>query len=199
MEKLLNKFGYYKRKPKSNVSPVITYREPGSPEKNTQRLKEIVAEGNKWFSARTQESNAKTGVFFSIVLLIEHKLSLLLTCIDPDIKESMLGKKIDTLKSFINIYEFGDQAEKKEFRELLPPLHEVKNIRNKLAHDLMKSSIEFKELPITLAYVRKRDKDFVNNVLRKIEDDGEKSCLLLAKFGFMFSVELAHVAMTVEC
>ncbi|EEW08766.1 hypothetical protein VMB_00020 [Vibrio mimicus VM603] len=198
MEKLLNKFGYYKRKPKSNVSSVITYREPESPEKNNQRLKEIVAEGNKWFSARTQESNAKTGVFFSIVLLIEHKLSLLLTCIDPDIKESMLGKKIDTLKSFINIYEFGDQAEKKEFRELLPPLHEVKNIRNKLAHDLMKSSIEFKELPITLAYVRKRDKDFVNNVLSKIEDDGEKSCLLLAKFGFMFSVELAHVAMTVE-
>ncbi|EGQ7970967.1 hypothetical protein ATY37_12770 [Vibrio cidicii] len=198
MEKLLNKFGYYKRKPKSNLSPVITYREPESPEKNTQRLKEIVAEGNKWFSARTQESNAKTGVFFSIVLLIEHKLSLLLTCIEPDIKESMLGKKIDTLKSFINIYEFGDQAEKKEFKELLPPLHEVKNIRNKLAHDLMKSSIEFKELPITLAYVRKRDKDFVNNVLSRTEDDGEKSCLLLAKFGFMFSVELAHVAMTVE-
>ncbi|CSC32389.1 Uncharacterised protein [Vibrio cholerae] len=161
-------------------------------------MKEIVAEGNKWFSARTQESNAKIGVFFSIVLLIEHKLSLLLTCIEPDIKESMLGKKIDTLKSFINIYEFGDQAEKKEFKELLPPLHEVKNIRNKLAHDLMKSSIEFKELPITLAYVRKRDKDFVNNVLSRTEDDGEKSCLLLAKFGFMFSVELAHVAMTVE-
>ncbi|AWB72189.1 hypothetical protein NMS24_003472 [Vibrio cholerae] len=198
MEKLLNKFGYYKRKPKSNLSPVITYREPESPEKNTQRLKEIVAEGNKWFSARTQESNAKIGVFFSIVLLIEHKLSLLLTCIEPDIKESMLGKKIDTLKSFINIYEFGDQAEKKEFKELLPPLHEVKNIRNKLAHDLMKSSIELKELPITLAYVRKRDKDFVNNVLSRTEDDGEKSCLLLAKFGFMFSVELAHVAMTVE-
>ncbi|HGE6082615.1 TPA: hypothetical protein ACGG7Y_003518 [Vibrio cholerae] len=198
MEKLLNKFGYYKRKPKSNLSPVITYREPESPEKNTQRLKEIVAEGNKWFSARTQESNAKIGVFFSIVLLIEHKLSLLLTCIEPDIKESMLGKKIDTLKSFINIYEFGDQAEKKEFKELLPPLHEVKNIRNKLAHDLMKSSVELKELPITLAYVRKRDKDFVNNVLSRTEDDGEKSCLLLAKFGFMFSVELAHVAMTVE-
>ncbi|EMC2480012.1 hypothetical protein VB892_003552 [Vibrio cholerae] len=137
-------------------------------------------------------------MFFSIVLLIEHKLSLLLTCIEPDIKESMLGKKIDTLKSFINIYEFGDQAEKKEFKELLPPLHEVKNIRNKLAHDLMKSSIELKELPITLAYVRKRDKDFVNNVLSRTEDDGEKSCLLLAKFGFMFSVELAHVAMTVE-
>ncbi|EKO3660517.1 hypothetical protein M3906_003433 [Vibrio metschnikovii] len=198
MEKLLNKFGYYKRKPKSNITPVITYREPESPEKNTQRLKEIVAEGNNWFRARTQDSNAKTGVFFSIVLLIEHKLSHLLTCIDPDIKESMLGKKIDTLKSFINIYEFEDKAEKKEFRELLPPLHEVKNIRNKLAHDLIKSSIEFKELPRTLAYVRKRDKDFVNNVLGKIEDDGEKSCVLLAKFGFMFSVELAHVAMTVE-
>lgn len=198
MEKLLNKFGYYKRKPKSNITPVIIYREPESPEKNTQRLKEIVAEGNKWIRARTQESNAKTGVFFSIVLLIEHKLSHLLTCIDPDIKESMLGKKIDTFKLFINIYEFEDQAEKKEFRELLPPLHEVKNIRNKLAHDLMKSSIEFKELPRTLAYVRKWDKDFFNNVLSKIEDDSEKSCVLLAKFGFMFSVELAHVAMTVE-
>ncbi|HGS4461938.1 TPA: hypothetical protein ACMDOB_001813 [Vibrio metschnikovii] len=115
MEKLLNKFGYYKRKPKSNITPVITYREPESPEKNTQRLKEIVAEGNNWFRARTQDSNAKTGVFFSIVLLIEHKLSHLLTCIDPDIKESMLGKKIDTLKSFINIYEFEDKAEKKSF------------------------------------------------------------------------------------
>ncbi|EGR2405744.1 hypothetical protein DYA88_17295, partial [Vibrio cholerae] len=73
-------------------------------------MKEVVAEGNKWFKARTEESNAKTGVFFSIVLLIEHKLSHLLTCIDPDIKESMLGKKIDTLKSFINIYDFEDQA-----------------------------------------------------------------------------------------
>ncbi|EHD0094937.1 hypothetical protein AB4S96_004602, partial [Vibrio vulnificus] len=150
------------------------------------------------FKARTEESNAKTGVFFSIVLLIEHKLSHLLTCIDPDIKESMLGKKIDTLKSFINIYDFEDQAEKKEFRELLPPLHEVKNIRNKLAHHLMKSSIDFKELPRTLEYVQKRDKDFVKDVLSKIEDDSEKSCVLLAKFGFMFSVELAHVAMTVE-
>ena len=177
---------------------MITYREPESPEKNTQRLKEIVAEGNKWFMARTQESNAKTGAFFSIVLLIEHKLSHLLICIDPDIKDLMLGNKIDTLKSFIKIYEFEDQAEKKEFRELLPPLHEIKVIRNKLAHNLMKSSIELKELPSTLAYVRKRDKDFVINVLEKIEDDSEKSCVLLAKFGFMFSVELAQVAMTVE-
>lgn len=198
MEKLFNKLGYYKRKPKSNITPVITYREPESPEKNTQRLKEIVAEGNKWFMARTPESNAKTGAFFSIVLLIEHKLSHLLICIDPDIKDLMLGNKIDTLKSFIKIYEFEDQAEKKEFRELLPPLHEIKVIRNKLAHNLMKSSIELKELPSTLAYVRKRDKDFVINVLEEIEDDSEKSCVLLAKFGFMFSVELAQVAMTVE-
>lgn len=198
MEKLLNKLGYYKKKPQRKSTLTIAYRVPESPEKNSQRFIEIVAEGNKWFKARTKESNANTGMFFSIVLLIEHKLNHLLTCVDPEIENLMLGKKIDTLKSFINIYEFEDRSEKKEFRELLPPLHEVKQIRNKLTHDLMKSSIKFKELPITLAYVRKRDKDFIDNVLTNIEDDSEKSCVLLAKFGFMFSVELAHVAMTVE-
>lgn len=198
MEKLLNIFGYYKRKPKSTSPSIITYREPQSLEENTRKLKEIVAEGNKWFRARTQESNAKTGMFFSIVLLIEFKLSHLLVCIEPDIKGAMLGKKIDTFKSFINIYDFEDASEKKEARELLPALHEIKNIRNKLAHDLMKSNIEIKELPRTMAYVRKRDKDFVKDVLGKIEDDGEKSCVLLAKFGLMFSVELAHLAITVD-
>ncbi|MPY24420.1 hypothetical protein [Shewanella sp. YLB-07] len=197
MEKLLNKFGYYK-KPKAQAKPTITYRVPQSPEANTQKLIEIVAEGNKWLKARTQESNAKTGMFFSIVLLIEHKISNLLVCIEPEIKDAMLGKKIETLKSFINIYEFEEASEKKEFRELLPPLHEIKNIRNKLAHDLMKSKIELKELPRTLAYVRKREQKFVKEVLNKIEDDSERSCVLLAKFGFMFSVELAHVAITVE-
>ncbi|EMK6667532.1 hypothetical protein V9J75_000973 [Vibrio fluvialis] len=141
MEKLFNKLGYYKRVSQKRNTPTITYREPEPPEKNSQRFIEIVAEGNKWFRARTQESNAKTGMFFSIVLLIEHKLSHLLTCIDPEIENLMLGKKIDTLKAFIKLYEFDDSAEKREFRELLLPLHEVKNIRNKLAHDLMKSSI----------------------------------------------------------
>lgn len=197
MEKLLNKFGYYK-KTKAQAKPTITYRAPQSPVVNTQKLIEIVAEGNKWLKARTQESNAKTGMFFSIVLLIEHKISNLLVCIDPEIKDAMLGKKIETLKSFINIYEFEEASEKKAFRELLPPLHEIKNIRNKLAHDLMKSKIELKELPRTLAYVRKREQKFVKDVLNKIEDDSERSCVLLAQFGFMFSVELAHVAITVE-
>ncbi len=87
----------------------------------------------------------------------------------------MLGKKINTLKAFIKLYEFDDSAEKREFRELLPPLHEVKNIRNKLVHDLMKSSIGLNEQPRTLEYVRKRDKYFINDVLNKIEDDSEKS------------------------
>ena len=46
MEKLLNKFGYFKKKKPAKQYKEIRYKQPGTTEENSQHLIELTVQGN---------------------------------------------------------------------------------------------------------------------------------------------------------
>ncbi|WP_202945529.1 hypothetical protein, partial [Halomonas sp. HAL1] len=97
-------FKWLKRcsKNKGNEYQKIAYSQPGTPDENSQKLLELVAEGNEWGRARTKESAEMLGHLFSCFLLIEHKLSLLLAGFCPDIESRMFGQKVQVFKDLVD-------------------------------------------------------------------------------------------------
>ena len=105
MERILNKFGYYKRKKPERQYKKIQYKAPGTPEENSQRLIELTVQGNEWARNKGEDDYQLIGMFFTIVLLIEHKMINLLAIIDESIESRMLGEKIEIFKDFLKQYE----------------------------------------------------------------------------------------------
>ncbi|WP_198935504.1 hypothetical protein [Salinivibrio sp. ML323] len=196
MEKLLNMLGYYKRKKKKEYKP-IRYIQSDEPIDIGEKLKKLMIEGNKWAREREKEDYELVGMFFTIVLLIEHKLVNLLKVIDDDIENKMLGAKIDVFKDFLKIYTPEEDEDIEEYRKLIQPLNEIKKVRNSLAHDVTKPRFEYRELTQTDSYVKKRRPDMYDK-FKDCEDDRGKCLGLLATFGFVLSFEIAKLRVGIE-
>lgn len=191
MEKILNHFGYFKRKKIRNYKE-IRYIESDEPIDVGDRLLRLTAEGNEWARNRQKEDYELVGMFFTIVLLIEHKMENLLTVIDDDIAGRMLGEKIEVYKDFLKLYQPTEDEDIQDYRLLVQPLNEIKKIRNVLAHDVTKPNFSYSDIKQTDSYVKKRRPDMYDK-FKGCEDEKAKSIALLATFGFIFSFEIAKL------
>ncbi|MDA0150815.1 hypothetical protein OH460_00680 [Vibrio sp. Makdt] len=195
MEKLLKFFGYSIRK-RSEYAP-IQYKEPLSPKENTEECRKFVVDGNKWIHQRTTEANEQIGRFLSIVLLLEHKLDLLLNSFDADIADKTFGAKIGTFKDFIKTYDFEDRSEKREYRKLISPLHEIRRARNELAHDIRVSGFSPSQFPQMHAYVKNTSPEKLD-LLTTFKSEEDKTTLILVNFCFIASIEIAHLRLSIK-
>ncbi|MFM2661475.1 hypothetical protein AAFX15_15130 [Vibrio chagasii] len=191
MEKILNHFGYFKRKKIRNYKE-IRYIESDEPIDVGDRLLRLTAEGNEWARNRQKEDYELVGMFFTIVLLIEHKMENLLKVIDDDIAGRMLGEKIEVYKDFLKLYQPNEDEDIQDYRLLVQPLNEIKKIRNVLAHDVTKPNFSYSDIKQTNSYVKKRRPDMYDK-FKDCEDEKAKSIALLATFGFIFSFEIAKL------
>ena len=183
-------------KNKGNEYQKITYSQPGSPDENSQKLLELVVEGNEWGRARTKESAEMLGHLFSCFLLIEYKLSLLLTGFCPDIESRMFGQKVQVFKDFIKDvektcpYDFDAQ----HYRNMIAPLKQIKKLRDTLAHDITVISPSTVDLNQVHAFVSKFRPDLAASYAQA-ENEDLKAIGGIATFAFMLSVELGKLRM----
>jgi len=191
VEKILNHFGYFKRKKQRNYKE-IKYIQSEEPIDVCDRLLQLTVEGNEWARNRQKEDYELVGMFFTIVLLIEHKMANLLKVIDDGIDDRMLGEKIDVYKDFLRLYQTTEDEDIQDYRLLLQPLNEIKKIRNMLAHDITKPNFSYSQVKQTESYVKKRRPDMYDK-FKDCEDERAKSIALLATFGFIFSFEIAKL------
>lgn len=197
MEKILNKFGYYKRKKPERQYKKIQYKPPGTPEENSQRLIELTVQGNEWARNKEKDDYQLIGMFFTIVLLIEHKMINLLAVIDDSIENRMLGEKIDTFKYFLKQYQPEEDESVDEYRLMIQPLTEIKSLRNSMAHDITKPLFGYSALKQVDSYVKKRRPDMYER-FKDCDDEKAKCIGLLAAFGFIFSYEVAKLRLGIE-
>lgn len=197
MERILNKFGYYKRKKPERQYKKIQYKAPGTPEENSQRLIELTVQGNEWARNKGEDDYQLIGMFFTIVLLIEHKMINLLAIIDESIESRMLGEKIDIFKDFLKQYEPEEDENIEEYRLLIQSLNEIKSIRNSMAHDIKQPIFGYGSLKQVDSYVKKRRPDLYAR-FKDCEDEKAKCMGLLATFGFIFSFEIAKLRLGIE-
>lgn len=195
IEKLLNKFGYYKKQ-QSNPYHEIRYAEPGTPEENTERLLRLVADGHYWVGSKTKEDYQFIGMFFTIVLLIEYKLSKLLIGFDPEIESKMLGRKVDIFKDFLKVYEPEEDEDVSVYRNLISPLKDIKKLRDAMAHDISKSKFGYEEIKHVGSYVSKMRPDLFDKV-KDCKDEDAKSIGVTLTFGFVFAEEIAKLRMSI--
>ena len=170
VEKILNKFGYFKRNKNKRQYKDLRYKEPDTPEVNSERLIELMVEGNEWARNKKKEDYQLIGMFFTVVLMIEHKMINLLKCIDDGIED---------------------------YRLLIHPLNEIKKIRNAMAHDITKPIFSYKDLPQTDSCVKKSRADMYDK-FKDCEDDRAKCIALISTFGFIFSFEVAKLRIGIE-
>jgi hypothetical protein len=156
------------------------------------RLKQLMVEGNEWARNRKKEDYELVGMFFTIVLLIEHKMINLLKIIDDGIEGRMLGEKIEVYKDFLKLYEPEEGEDINDYRLLIQPLNEIKIIRNTLAHDITQPNFKYNELTQADSFVKKRRPDMYDK-FKDCDDDRAKCIALLATFGFVFSFEIAKL------
>ena len=195
LEKVLNKFGCYK-KGSGNAYKEIRYLEPGTPEENSERLLRLAADGHGWVQQRTKEDYQFIGAFFTIALLIEYKLSQLLIGFDPEIESRMFGKKIEVYKDFLKAYQPEEGEDVGVYRNLISPLKDIKELRDAMAHDITKSKFAYKDIKHIANYVNKMRPDLFDGV-KDCENEDDKSIVVIAIFGFVFAVEIAKLRMSI--
>lgn len=174
----------------------IAYSQPGTPEENTKKLKELIVEGNEWSRSRTRENAEMLGHLFSCFLLIEHKLSLLLVGFCPDIESRMFGQKIQVFKDFIKEvektcpYEFDAQ----HYRNMIAPLKQIKKLRDTLAHDITVINPSSVDLSQVHEFVSKFRPD-LSASYAVAESEDLKAVGGIATFAFLLSVDLGKLRM----
>lgn len=172
------------------------YSQPGTPEENIRKLKELIVEGNEWGRSRTRESAEMLGHLFSCFLLIEHKLSLLLVGFCPDIESCMFGQKIQVFKDFIKEaektcpYDFDAQ----HHRNMIAPLKQIKKLRDTLAHDITVINPSSVDLNQVHAFVLKFRPD-LSASYAEAESEDLKAIGGIATFAFLLSVDLGKLRM----
>ncbi len=195
IKQILNKLGLC-RKQRTEYRE-IEYSLTGTPDENTRNLLEAVTYGNDWIRERTQSDYEQIGAFFTVVLLVEHKLVDLLSRFDPQIENKMLGRKIDSFKAFLKAFEFPEKNGLDHYRSLIAPLRTLKKIRDEMAHDITRLKIlpnDLRELSTCLAKYRT---DFYENT-KLAEDDHTKVFLIITFFGFYISEELARLRVEIK-
>lgn len=183
---------------KKRVYAPIKYREPGTPEKNSERLLELIEQDFAPVRDRTDQECMMIGRFMSVVLLIERKLVRLLSTFDPKIDDRMFGQKIEVYKDFLKEFDWQeDDDELNVYRGLIAPMREIKNIRDAMAHDLSKTSIAYSELTQTNGYIKKRRPDLYTT-FSSAKDENLRSFGAASVFAFIFSTELAKLQCELE-
>lgn len=195
LEKILNKFGYYK-KLNGNSYKEIRYAVSCTPEENSEKLSKLTADGYEWVQQRSKEDYQFIGTFFTIVLLIEYKLSQLLIEFDPEIDYKMFGRKVDVYKDFLKTYKPEEDDKIEDYRNLISPLKDIKKLRDAMAHDISKSKFVYDDIKHIANYVDKMRPDLFNSV-KDCEDEDAKSIGVVAIFGFVFAVEIAKLRMSI--
>lgn len=195
LEKVLKKFGYYKKGSRSYYKE-IRYLEPDTPEENSERLLRLTADGHSWVQQRTKEDYQFIGAFFTIILLIEYKLSQLLIGFDPEIGSRMFGEKIEVYKDFLKAYQPEEGEYVDFYRNLISPLKDIKELRNAMAHDITKSKFAYKDIKHIANYVNKMRPDLFD-VVKDCENEDDKSLVVIAIFGLVFAVEIAKLRMSI--
>lgn len=171
----------------------IQYSKPGTPKENSRRLIEYVAQDFEGVQNRTEHQCQLFGRFMGIVLLIEIKLVRLLSNFDKQIEERMFGQKIEVYKDFLKAFNWANSNQEiEEFRALIAPMKEIKSIRDAMAHDLSKVSINSAELQQTVSYIRNQRPDLFQT-FSHAKDEELKSISAIAVFGFLFSERLAGI------
>lgn len=194
LDKIFKKLGYIKQAKAKSYKEIQYLNDIESFE---DRLLTLTVHGNEFGRARSMEDYQVLGMFFSILLLVEYKLANLLQCIDDNIGAKMLGQKIDVFKDFLKIYQWFEDEDVEEYRNLLQPLVEINKLRGQLAHDLTKVGILSTELRMTKAYMLKRRPDLYDKI--KDCDDEQAFCLgLLSIYGFVFSYEIAKLGVNID-
>lgn len=176
----------------------IIYSVPGTPEQNSQRLLELLSQDFELVRNRTSHQCELVGRFLGIVLLIERKLVRLLGAFDKQIDERMFGQKIGVYKDFLKAFDWeGSDLEISDFRALIAPMKEIKDIRDAMAHDLSKVTIHRSELQQTIGYVRAKRPDLYESVA---DGDSEETLSMgvVAVFGFLFSSQLAGIQCEIQ-
>jgi len=178
---------------KQRTYAAIRYHAPGTPEQNTERLLRLVAQDFVLVRERTDNNCQLFGRFMSVALLIERKLVRLLFSFDEQIDEKMFGQKIEVYKDFLKAFDWGNSnLEIEDFRGLIGPIKEIKNIRDLMAHDLSKVSISYSEVKQTVGYIRKRRPDLYET-FASAECENLMSFGAVAAFAFIFSDQLALI------
>jgi hypothetical protein len=173
----------------------LILREAGTPEQNTKRLLESVAHDFQMIRARKNREHLFIGRFFSSALMIERKLANLLRRFDPEIDSRTFGLKMKVYKDFLvalNKSHDIDWIDINEYRQLLGPLNEIKRIRDRMAHDLSYIWFTLDDLKQTAAYVKSKRSDLYESAFM-VRPKSYHAQAMIASFGFVFSVKLAHI------
>jgi hypothetical protein len=192
LKKILNRLGYYKKA--NGTYREIRYFKPGTPKENSERFIKLAADGHSWIRERTQQDYEFIGMFFTIVLLIEYKISQLLVDFDPEIESKMFGKKVEVYKDFLKTYQPKEGENIDDYRNLISPLRDIKELRDAMAHDISKSKFACKDIKHIENYVNKMRPDLLNSLK---ESKDENPIGVIAAFGFIFAVEIAKLRMSI--
>ncbi len=196
IEKLMNRFGYYKKTKRENIYTPIEYREfDGGLDCGDLLLKKMT-EGNYLLRGRSKEDYEFLGMFFSIVLMIEHKLVNLLSRFDPSIESKMFGQKVDVFKGFLRAYEPSEDDDMDAYKSLMQPLSQIKAVRNTLAHDIKAPLFTSGDINQVVSYMKKRRPD-LHEKYKDCDDDKGVSIGALASFVFIFSFEIAKIRVSI--
>lgn len=101
MERILNKFGCYNRSKPKRQYKKIEYKASGALGVNSQRLIDLTVEGNELARNKGEGDYRLIGMFFTIVLIIEHKMISLLAIIDKLIESRMFVEKNRCFQRFL--------------------------------------------------------------------------------------------------
>src|SRR5690606_6336040 len=112
-----------------------------------------------------------------------------------DADKLTFGPIIDVFKAFLKIYDFEDAEEERRYRMLLPPLHEIKKIRNLLARNLDQHSFESESLRKTETYIQNIDPENYQLILG-YKTAQERCERLLSIFGVVCAFQLAEIRMS---
>ena len=163
-----------------------------TPLANTKELLRIVTSDFDKIRSRKDPENLFVGRFFSIALLIEARLELILKNYEPSIDKATFGIKIDIFRDLLkDLKKIDNEFDVEEYREFLGALREVAAIRNEMAHNLEYVYFTTERLGITKALVRKYREDLFQASMGA--PGADQSLVLVAGFGFVFASRSAFL------
>jgi hypothetical protein len=158
----------------------------GSPDENSEELLKLITSDFDKVRARKDPENLFVGRFFSIALLIESRLELILKSYEPDIERATFGIKIDIFSDLLkDLGKLDPDIDVEVYREFLGALREIANIRNEMAHDLEFIYFPETKLGVTKSLIKKYRKDLFDGAAQANAQD--KPLVLVASFGFVFA------------
>ena len=106
----------------------------------------------------------------------------------PKISKKTFGRKIDVYVDFLSVFEPADGDELSFYQDIVEPLKELNSVRNKVAHNIKKIHIKYKDVPKIVEYIKENASHlFLSTKLSECEDDGLRALGAIYIFGHKFS------------